>query len=506
MRMLPLSALLIGEPDANAEYFAAKRQNIDPVFPRCFYRPPSFPTDDFHSGAKYFLYGQKGTGKTAVLRSFEREARKNDSRTKTGFLVFKKAIIEEADLLAFERLPVTIDEEDVKRTKHYHHALKWLMVLVLLSKILRTNDQPGEGDIQDEDQRALVKKLINSPVEDVIRLGFESIYSLLASAQIDVESVTDNRVSLSAGRLIKRSDDDLTRFLCRRAKDQSIKARLYVDEIHFAYRDETSLRNDAMLVRDLILACQSLNDRFAEDAIDIAIMASIRSEFLEHPIIATADVNHAVESVGHRLSWENFPYDLKHPLFDLMNLRMISRHNTPRRMNCLSYISNISAKEFLNYTWSKPRDLIRFFRCAASMYPEATTLTQVQINAIMRNYAMQSWNEMQAAAAFLSPAGVAKLGDTLAKSAPLIFDGSLVLTVAAFKDIMKPVYDISIKQLSHMYDFEHFMRLLYILGIFSTRRQDARDQDIYYSYDRGNKNFHASGFVMVHPAVLKAFG
>jgi hypothetical protein len=134
--------------------------------------------------------------------------------------VFKKAIIEEADLLAFERLPVTIDEEDVKKTKHYHHALKRLMVLVLLSKILGSNDQLTEDEIQDEGQRTLVKKLINSPVADVIRLGFESIYSLLASAQIDVQALTDNRVSLSAGRLIKRSNDDLTRFLCRRAKNQ----------------------------------------------------------------------------------------------------------------------------------------------------------------------------------------------------------------------------------------------------------------------------------------------
>jgi hypothetical protein len=347
MPLVPLSELLIGEPDANAEYFAAKRQNIDPIFLRCFYRLPSFPTADFHSGAKYFLYGQKGTGKTAVLRSFEREALKSDSKTKTEFLVFKKAIIEEADLLAYERLPVTIDEEDVKKTKHYHHALKRLIVLVLLSKILISNDQINEEELQDTNQRTLVKRLINSPVADVIRLGFESIYSLLASAEIDVQSMTDNRVSMSAGRVIKRSNDDLTRFLCRRAKARSVKARLYVDEIHFAYRDEASLRNDAMLVRDLILACQSLNDRFAEEGIDIVIISSIRSEFLEHPIIATADVNHAVESVGHRLSWENFPYDSNHPLFSLMNLRMVSKRNPQQRMNCLSYLANVSAREFL---------------------------------------------------------------------------------------------------------------------------------------------------------------
>jgi hypothetical protein len=507
MALLPLSEMLIGEPDENAEYFAAKRQNTDPIFLRCFYRPPSFPAADFHNGAKYFLYGQKGTGKTAILRSLEREARKADANAKTEFLVFKKAIIEEADLLALERLPVTIDEEEVKRTKHYHHALKRLIVLVLLSKILRSTDHITDSDIQDENHRSLIKRLVNSPVADVIRLGFDSIYSLLASAQIDIKALTDGSATLNAGRVIKRSNDDLTRFLCRRAKAQSVKARLYIDEIHFAYRDEASLRNDAMLVRDLILACQSLNDRFAEDGIDIVIVASIRSEFLEHPIIATADVNHAVESVGHRLIWENFRYDHDHPLFGLMNLRMVSKNYPYQRMDCLKYLSNIPPREFLDYTWSKLRDLIRFFRCAASMYPGGTTLTQAQINAIMRNYATQSWNEMQAAsAAFLPPAGVAKLEDTLAKNAPLIFDGSLNLTVNAFKEMMKPIYDTSRGELSHMYDFEHFMRLLYILGIFSTRRQGARDQDIYYSYDRGNKNFHASGDVMVHPAVLKAFG
>jgi hypothetical protein len=114
---------------------------------------------------------------------------------------------------------------------------------------------------------------------------------------------------------------------------------------------------------------------------------------------------------------------------------------------------------------------------------------------------------MQAsAAAFLPPNGVAKLGETLARNAPMILDGSLKLTVDAFKNLMTPVYDIAKGDLSRMYDLEHFMRLLYIMGIFRTRRFDALDQVIYHSYDRGNKNFEASGEVMVHPAVLKAFG
>jgi hypothetical protein len=68
------------------------------------------------------------------------------------------------------------------------------------------------------------------------------------------------------------------------------------------------------------------------------------------------------------------------------------------------------------------------------------------------------------------------------------------------------VYDKAKRQQANFYDFEHFLHLLYILGIFLTRRRDAHDQDIFHSYHRGNRNYHASGEVKIHPTVLKAFG
>ena len=72
--------------------------------------------------------------------------------------------------------------------------------------------------------------------------------------------------------------------------------------------------------------------------------------------------------------------------------------------------------------------------------------------------------------------------------------------------MFKPVYEIAKQDQTNFYDFDHFMRLLYILGIFLTKKRGAHEEDIFYGYHRGNRNFHADGEVMIHPTVLKAFG
>jgi hypothetical protein len=71
---------------------------------------------------------------------------------------------------------------------------------------------------------------------------------------------------------------------------------------------------------------------------------------------------------------------------------------------------------------------------------------------------------------------------------------------------MAPIYELAKSDHANFYAFDHFMRLLYILGVFSTRREGANEQDIFQSYHRGNRNFHANGDVLIHPIILKAFG
>lgn len=235
----------------------------------------------------------------------------------------------------------------------------------------------------------------------------------------------------------------------------------------------------------------------------------MRSEYLEHPLIATADVNHTIKSVGFELTWSNYPPSKEHPLFDLVVLRFQASigHDFSKGNFFNSYLANIDPEEFVDRTWSKPRDFIKFFKCASKLYPAKTTLSPSEANAVWRNYAQEAWKEMKSAASpFLSPEAITVFEHVLAKLAPNIFDGSLKLDVKSFADFVRPVYTKAKGRNANFYSFDHFLHLLYILGIFLTRRRDVHEQDIFHSYHRGNRNYHANGEVKLHPTVLKAFG
>ncbi len=502
----PYGEIQIGEPDANAEYFAALRKDEAPIFLNSFLALPHFPEKSFLCGEKYIIYGQKGTGKTSVLRYLESCSRKQYA---TEFLIFRKSFLQDIDIQDFAKTPLLVDEDEIKRFKHFHHAIKRLLVLLCISKTLGAREEVTENEVNDHVLRNLIKSVADSTVGDVIRFGLDSIASIFSSLKIDLRKSTDEKLLIEGGRLIKRGNDDLLKFFIRKAKAEKQCIRIYLDEIHFAYRTEDSLQQDAILVRDTILATQALNDRFAEEKLDVIIYLAVRSEYLDHPIIATADINHAVESVGFDLIWSHFPMNKSHPLFDIAFKRFKDGMDRALSRNQFFsvYMTNTDPRLFLERTWSKPRDFIRFFKCAKTMYPHRSRLNLDQSNAVWRLYAQESWKEIKSSASpFLPPTALAHFEEVFSKIVPNIFDGSVKYNVRSFGKLFERTYRLAKGNLDNFYSFDHFMRLLYTLGIFSTRRRDAREQDIFHSYHRGNRNYHANGEVIVHPAVLKAFG
>lgn len=503
-RFLTLGEIQIGEPDANAEYFSALRGRRQPLFLNAFLMTPHLPLNEILAGEKFLLHGQKGTGKTATLRYIENRVRDNGP---VEYLIFKKAFIEEIDLQSYAKIPLFVDEEEIKKFKHYHHALKRVFIYILISLSLHV-DKESEIDSLEENNKSLISKLKSSKIGDVIRLAFDSLSSLAQVASIDIGKLTDNKVLLDASKAIKRNNDDLLDFLCRRLKRGSRPIHLIIDEIHFAYRSEESLQQDAILVRDCILAVQALNDRFALDHCNCIIYAAVRSEYLEHPIISTADINHSIESVGVNINWSTYALNAQHPLFSMLFNRFKAAIGPDLKISQFMkvYFANIDADAFLSRTWNKPRDFIRFFKCAKELFPTKATLTDSEANSVWRRYAQDAWNEMKSSASpFLSPEALSILESTLRENAPDWFQNKRI-TVQEFGEIMRPIYDKAKGGNINFYDFQHFLTLLYILGLFGTRHLSGPHETIYQTYHRGNRSFHPQGDVQIHPTVLKAFG
>ena len=184
--ILKLGAIQIGEPDANAEYFSALRGQREPLFLNAFLMTPHLPLQELLSGEKFLLHGQKGTGKTATLRYIEREAKKIGP---VEFLIFKKAFIEELDLQAYSKLPLSVDEEEIKRFKHYHHALKRVFIFILISLCFNISKEGDESKLENVN-KSLIAKIRDSTVGDVIKLAFDSIMSLAQVTAIDLSKIT----------------------------------------------------------------------------------------------------------------------------------------------------------------------------------------------------------------------------------------------------------------------------------------------------------------------------
>lgn len=503
----PLGEIDFGAPDANAEYMIASKQNAKPLFVEAYVAPPLSDIDGFRKGTRFLLLGLKGTGKTAVLRDLQQQAERQGQTVE--FLIFRNEILEEKDLINFH-WPLLIDDEKIKQSKHYLHCLKRILLSILI-KMALANSNPDISSFPD-DETSFFKKLYDrirtSAPGRLVQIAFDTVFESLKAIEVDANRLSGGRVTLDIGRILKRQNDVLLENTCRLIRASGKPISLFVDEIHFAYRDEETLRQDAMLVRDTVQAVINLNERFIQEAINCTIYAGLRSEFVDHPLIAMAEINNSLLSFGETLSWATFPADHNHPMFEIAARRVENSIGSPFSKSKIidSYFGAIDPQLFVESTWSKPRDIIRFFNAAKRMYPHRVSLTKPEFSAVLRQYAAESWLEIKTAAtAFLPPAGIIRLEEVLRYIAPKSFEAGFRMTFQEFSDALEPVYKEIGTQTASAYSKSHLLQLLFILGLFFTRRRDVTGQSIVYAYHRGNRHPAEDGVVVLHRAVARAF-
>lgn len=511
MQNLKLKVINFGEPDANAEYVIASKSKTDPIFISAYTDPPIDDLQRFEQGTKFILHGQKGTGKTAILRSLHDRARKDNRLTE--FVVFRNEIIEERDLLDFN-WPFMLDEEKLKTTRHYLHTIKRILLLILVRILSNQNsslpdDIPHSNEADRSWLASLYDRVKRLASADVVNVALETVVTTITSVTVDMDAVNRGPLKADASRLLKRQNDTLLNAFIRMMKRSNKAMTLFLDELHFAYRDENTLSQDAMLIRDTILAVCNLNERFIRENLDCTIIMSFREEFLEHPLIATVEVNNAIASYGSTLSWADFPADDDHPMLRVAAKRVAlstGSHFGPRDL-FETFLKCITPSRFIyEVTWSKPRDLIRFFNTAKRMYGQSASLDQREFNAVWRDYSRQAWLEIKtAASSFMPPIAVIELENALRNLAPQMRSRDY----PSFKEYtkrMEGVYKRIEKYVSGTYSFEHFMQLLYVLGIYYTRTPIKSGELIYQSYHRGARYPSEEGSVLLHQSVTRAFG
>jgi nucleoside-triphosphatase THEP1 len=503
-----LGEIDFGRPDANAEHDTAVRNKQTPLYRSCFVHPPISFQKDFDRGTRFFIFGQKGVGKTAFLRVLHDDLQKSGARAE--YIVFNDQIAQDESIYSPE--DILVRRQDISQTTYHLHSIKRILMAILIRML--EEDRKKEEDIRREFGKegvSLIGRIRQASPEELVRKVCDEIDSIVQSTKVNVGSKSNvAKAKTNPEQLIKRRNDALLKELLqslKRSTEKGKKYSIFVDEIQYNYSDDDAYREGATLVRDMIVAALNLNRSFMNNEVDATIYLAIRSEFLSHPIIAKANVAQSIESYGERLFWRSNTRDQNDPLLSIITRRMKGAIRTKFENSDLFkyYLSNISAKDFISYTWRKPRDVIRFFSKAREMFPETTTLDRGQLNDVLRQYSLDCWQDLKPAAATLfNEAGLQKLHALLEENAGHFRDPRFSMSASKFMEKLKPLHATLDKEIKKTYTIESLFYFLFSIGIFYSFIQEGDKKRVSFAC-LGHQAPYYNGHIRFHRTLVLAF-
>ncbi|WP_148293767.1 P-loop ATPase, Sll1717 family [Azospirillum sp. B4] len=501
-----LSEIDFGRPDANAEHDTSIKNNSIPLYQSCFVHPPISFKADFDNGTRFFIVGQKGVGKTAFLRVMY------DNLSKLGYsveyIVFNERISQDEQIYSPE--DILVDREDISKTTYHLHSIKRILMAIILKKIYDNYDDIGKKSLIDrvkQNESPLIWRIIHSAPADIVRKVCDDITDIVSSSNIDVKSITKGKVKINPEQLIKRKNDSLLKELIGILKESKNKYAIFIDEIQYVYSDDDAYREGATLVRDMIVSALNLNRAFIAAKADVTIYLAMRSEFLNHPIIAKANVAQSIESYGEKLFWRYRQRDHDDPLISIVTKRIKIAHDNGFTNSDLFkyYMANITPKDLISYTWRKPRDVIRFFSKAREIYPGERLLSQSQISDVLTQYSLECWEDLKpAAATLLNEKGLVRLQTALEEIAPDFNDPNYGMPAAKFIEKLKPIYDSFDKEIKNSQSPESLFYFLYSIGIFYSYIKDGNLKRVSFAC-LGHQKPYSGGFIRLHRTLVRAF-
>lgn len=407
---LQVKQLFFGKTDAYNELLEYGSER----FERSFLKNDAYCIDDFLSGWKYYIYGDKGTGKTAFLKYLECVL--SDSSENLVIPIRYKSEFDANDKKDLQRTAANNIQEEVadiaELSDQKDCIISWQVYLI--SRIIKGLDfKKGEYHIFDDNKDydilcKLIQCIYSSESHRIIpkinkgcvNVNLSSLNGINATIELEIGLEREQK-RVNYQKLAKKIID-LFSLLHRDSSSNAIW--ILFDELELSVQSQKSYKRDIQLVRDLILAIERLNNLCRTKNYPIHIIASIRSEVINSVYTSGFEINKPIEDFGKEIRWYNRGGNYENsPLIAmiLQKLKVCEENCGIKDDQDLwekyfpPTINNISSKEYiLRYTWQRPRDIIRMLNIAKDNAGNATAFTQEIFDASMRTYSQKSWNEI----------------------------------------------------------------------------------------------------------------
>lgn len=453
-----------------------------------------FDVEKIISERKYYIYGNKGTGKTSLLRYMDFTLRK---RNKNTLIILFKDIKQNIKIYSsFKKLISEINDIDLATQAFW----QWF----LLSIIVRENNIDIESKyLIFNAKNTLFKKLSINFLKLVKNLQI-SFKKEDFQTSIEIDSLKLDNISYleEAGESIEKLEDIIKEKL-------TSHFYIFIDELETSTITST-YREDAILIKNLIKAINTLND------IDfINIVVAIRTEIINNVFTIGDEINKLLESKGIEVKWLYNNYNITHPLIRMiikkMRASMIKfslNENTKKiiksapeeeifkrwfpqqLLNELDKKRGDNAKILLHNTWLKPRDLVRLMNVLREKAYYETYFIRKHYDEAIKEYSIKAWQELKE-----------ELSATLNEEE--IFNIEKALSNFKTKFYYNELFE-RLNKYFNSNDIEKIIDILYKIGIIGNNYGEGKNNVFKYYY-RGDKFLDKEKRIEIHRGLWKVF-
>jgi hypothetical protein len=417
MTMAPLMIkdMYLGKIDGYNEFLEYGQDTCKGLF----FEFPNVPINKILDGTTYYIFGNKGTGKTMLLKYIESKILENPETNFTEFIRFKKDVDTEqrnqlkrtgASSNGYEE----VIESNIPADISLDCTLAWKVYLIKVIVNRLSQTEYGIFDRTDDTWIklcALIKAVYgeNTSTDQLKRIlpkmkrgNLEVNFSKLGKINFDFEWTDESKTSASFSSVAKQII-----FLYTNLKPVENTIYILIDELELSLKKNKDYQRDILLIRDLIFAIESLNEIHRTKNYNVHLVAAIRNEVYKNIISKGMEINKVILDFGVTISWEQKGGNIRnHPLLKMLEKRIHYSENLAGLQESPDiwstyFVPTIGESKLpienylLDQTWYKPRDIIRLFSIIQKQHGQKSFFDQEVFDSVRKTYAEESWIEFE---------------------------------------------------------------------------------------------------------------
>lgn len=396
-----------GEIDAKNEVFDQNKIGIN-VFHNSFEIPPGVQIEKLVTGAKFFISGQKGCGKTALLLYLKR--RLDDSGASTRTILFKSDITERERQSIASGMGFEIVEQNNIKSVEYDYKINWLWYIY--RNILRMLDLNSSSlnyniilslkkimGVDGEIRTSLLSDITTKSIKAFAKAGFSAV-GLDARMSVELEAMregVEDKLEIVIVDLVER-------YLPRVKFNPKVRNVLLFDELELFWNRPDQRERDLFLIRDLLYAVSRVNRKLGENSAAIGVVASVRSEVLTEVNRVGPEIARDVDDLGIRVNWNVRSDDPTQPILRIVENKIKSseiQFNEQPTADVWSvyFPRQAFSRDFKQYlldnSMFKPRNIVTMLSLAKNYQGEAKAISINAIEQVQFEFSRKTWREIE---------------------------------------------------------------------------------------------------------------